>query len=204
MKNCLKNSLPNALTFTRIILTAMFIGTLNSKLILGIETQSISFLAVMFLAICATDFLDGKIARWLKVSSVAGSRFDVMADFIFILSATALLVKFQLMPLWFLVVIIAKLLDFIVSSKIVNYYKFEKQNTFVFDFMGRGAAILFYLLPFLVIFFSRYMSEISTSLALTLIALTSFVALISSTQRMFMCFQLVRKAEMKYLERREN
>lgn len=193
-KKYLRYIIPNVITLIRVVLTIIFIVFLNNEFILERKDQSIINLAIIFFVICLTDFVDGKTARYLKATSILGSFFDVISDFIFILCATMTLVKFQMVPMWFLAVIIVKFIDFVATSKIINNYKLKREKVFVFDYMGRVGALLFYGLPFIVIFINKYFSGTSTFIVLLLICISTIIALISLTQRIIMCIQIKRES----------
>lgn len=57
MKVRLKYLIPNLVTFTRLLLTIIFIIYLKSELILDRQIPFINQLAVIFLIVCLTDFI---------------------------------------------------------------------------------------------------------------------------------------------------
>ncbi len=82
MKIIIKN-IPNLITITRIIMTFIFIYTIEQQFVYG-ENLNIS-LTILFLAICLSDFVDGKIARKTNSTSIIGAKLDVFADLLYII-----------------------------------------------------------------------------------------------------------------------
>ena len=99
-----------------------------------------------FTPIALSDFLDGKIARRLICQSYIGAILDVAADSFYILLSLVLLNFYHIIPIWFTAIVILKLVDFILSSRI---FSADKKGQFVFDFLGRLTAVGFYILPVL-------------------------------------------------------
>ncbi len=198
MKDCLRYAVPNFITFLRVVLTAAFTLCLNKYFVLDGNDDLFTYLAIIFFAIYMTDFIDGKIARHFKAVSTFGSFFDVLADFLFILCATGTLIKYKLIAWWFLIVIIAKIIDFFVTSKIINNYKLEVKKTFVFDYMGRATAISFYIMPFIVLCMNEYLNGRCAAFILFLTYMSTIIAIISLFQRIILCIQIKRRQAIKF------
>lgn len=81
---------PNLISLSRIILTAVFAFYILHKEI------DIAFVAFVIAAI--TDFLDGRIARFLKVESVFGSILDPLADKCFMITSYFVLGWLEVIP----------------------------------------------------------------------------------------------------------
>lgn len=73
--------IPNSITISRIVLSVIFVVNVMARFVSG-RDNFISLIAV-FLAICLSDFLDGRIARKLGCTSVMGAKLDVFSRFIF-------------------------------------------------------------------------------------------------------------------------
>lgn len=132
--------LPNLITLLRVILTCIInIHILN-------QHGGILVPGVIFLVILYTDFLDGKIARLLGGTTKFGAVFDVLADFFFIVTIYIVLHNFDILPLWFLIIILFKFLEFLLTSFL--FKKISRIKTiFIFDVLGRFVAGLFYIIP---------------------------------------------------------
>ena len=83
------NTIPNYLTFSRILLIPLFIFLFLSNI-----TYGKFFSALIFSLIALTDFLDGYLARNLNQTSKFGAFLDPVADKITVSSALIILVSF--------------------------------------------------------------------------------------------------------------
>jgi cardiolipin synthase len=93
-------TIPNILSFLRLALVPVF-------LLFLIDGQDIA--ALIVLAVSGfTDFLDGFIARRFDQVTRLGQLLDPAADRLYILAAVLGLVMRELIPLWFVVVILAR------------------------------------------------------------------------------------------------
>ena len=116
------HNLPNQLTVSRIILIFFFV------LLANISADKINFIDIpknvsntchliaYIVAILAgiTDFLDGRIARKYKCESDFGRLMDPLADKIFIVATFIMLVDYNLMPAWIVIVVLAR--EFLVTG----------------------------------------------------------------------------------------
>lgn len=93
-------TVPNALSILRLALVPVF-------LVLLITDQDLWALAILVVS-SATDFLDGLIARRFNQISRLGQLLDPAADRLFIFASLVGLSVRQVIPLWFVVVIIAR------------------------------------------------------------------------------------------------
>lgn len=137
--------LPNSITVLRCILTVPFIGMLAAAFIHG-PAVAPAGAYILFALICATDLLDGATARALKAESAQGAVLDIAADCLFVFSSLVLFNILDVIPVWFTGVALADFLVFLTTSKVFLRLKREAQP-FVFDAVGRGLAVLIYLLP---------------------------------------------------------
>lgn len=104
-------------------------------------------LMLCFLGIALSDLLDGWISRKFNCQSALGAVLDVSADSFFLLLSLIVSNYYGLVPVWFTIVVLFKLVDFILSSMI---FSAEGNRHFIFDFLGRYTVVGFYLLPVLV------------------------------------------------------
>ena len=145
--------------------------------------------AALFLLVAVSDYLDGKLARKYKVQSRMGAVLDVAADFFFIGAACSSLNILGLLPGWMLAVILIKFIEFWISSA---YYK-RNNNTamFLFDPLGRLAAVLFYALPVAVLLFQfcfpegvfQAVLEIICTVITGMAVMSSFLRITSTVKR---------------------
>ena len=133
-------------------------------------------LLICFMAIALSDLMDGWISRKFDCQSGIGAILDVSADSFFILLALIVSNYYGFVPIWFTIIVILKLVDFILSSMI---FSTGGKRHFIFDFLGRFTAVGFYLLPILVGLFPQ--TGIIKAVALFL----AITAVCSSTLRWF-------------------
>ena len=144
-----KLNLPNKLTVLRLILTPVLILFMTMKYendIFNLEYGSgISFSGFLlytivlglFVLIAVTDFLDGYIARRDNLITNFGKLMDPIADKVFVFSVCMVLVKYDLLSLWLVLILLAR--EFVVvgvrvlimenSSKVVPAINSAKLKT---------------------------------------------------------------------------
>lgn len=143
----------NALTLSRVPLSLIFCAILQFKV------NPFLPCATLFALVAITDFWDGKLARKCKVQTDAGAVLDVISDFFFIVTSCSALYLKGMFPGWMLAVIIFKFLEFWISSALIKRNK-KHTTVFLFDPLGRVVAVLFYLLPILVLLLQLWTSVV--------------------------------------------
>ena len=104
-------NLPNKLTMLRVILIPFFIFFLLTDLC----GQSGAWIALAIFCVASlTDFLDGQIARRCNLVTNFGKFMDPLADKLLVCSALICFVEMELLPSWFVIIIIAR--EFIISG----------------------------------------------------------------------------------------
>lgn len=102
-------NLPNKLTVSRLILTAVFVGCFYLPL-----TNAISGALLVFIIASSTDYLDGYLARKHGLVTNFGKLFDPLADKILIAAAFILLAadktipEAERMPAWIAIAILGR------------------------------------------------------------------------------------------------
>ncbi len=96
-------TLPNQLTLSRFVLTALFLVVIFAAFN-GNETVAL----VLFCIAGITDFLDGRIARKQKLITNFGILMDPLADKILTCSAFIAFVELRQMEAWMVVIIVAR------------------------------------------------------------------------------------------------
>ncbi len=96
-------NLPNKLTASRFVLTALFLVAMFSQ-VSWHETIAL----VLFVAAGVTDWLDGSIARRHKLITNFGILMDPLADKIMVCSAFIAFVELKWVAAWMVVVIVAR------------------------------------------------------------------------------------------------
>lgn len=175
----------NAITSSRMILTVI----LAYCIITG--SYGILLLSVLYLTICMTDLIDGKLARKLLACSNFGAVLDVLADLFFLMTVCITLTAAEMFPVWMLVVMIGKFLEFWYTSSLARRNSENGNHIFLFDSLGRKVAVMFYILPYIAILLSAGLED---NLALSIMKLICIPittgAIISSYLRIRACMEL--------------
>ena len=179
----LMKELPNMLTLLRVVLTCL----LNFYILNCFGNLPIPM--VIFLLIFLTDFLDGKIARFYGNTSLFGAVFDVVADLFYMVTSYIVLCSFHVLPLWFLFIMLFKFIEFVFTSFFLKKLCNGK-SIFVFDFIGRFTAVLFYIIPILV-YASFQLSQLLYFFTIHIfIYIITFMVFVSSSYRLWNCVEL--------------
>ena len=149
----------NILTSSRIILGLLF-------LYFTIVQFNIYYLIFLFILTAISDNLDGILARRFKLTTDNGAKFDVICDFIFIILSTSAGVLINLIPFWFLFVIILKLIEF---------FKTSKGNSLTYDKFGHIVSLMFYAFPIVAILINSKTIVLILTLFITICAVISSI-----------------------------
>lgn len=104
--------IPTAISSLRIAVPPIFLILFNSGAI---------FWCLLLIAFSAfTDYLDGYIARKLKVATKMGAYFDAITDFIVAIGIYAIFSGMGYYPLWLLLLITASFVQFLASSAYIK------------------------------------------------------------------------------------
>lgn len=144
MRNMIK-FIPNSITMARIIMSILFVLNIWGQFVY--KEEKFMNLIVTFLAICASDLLDGKIARKAGCTSIMGAKLDVFADVFFIVLSYVTLIILEVLPLWFLAFICIKFTEFLITSSFINNHNNSSKNPFIFDKIGRIVSAMFFIIP---------------------------------------------------------
>lgn len=138
--------IPNSISISRIGLTIIFVVNVTGQFVSG--KNNFMNLIVVFLAICLTDLIDGRIARKIHCTSAAGAKLDVLADLFFLVVSNITLISLRILPLWFLVFIFLKFIEFIITSNFTVRHRYVlSKKVFVFDRIGRLVSAMFFVVP---------------------------------------------------------
>lgn len=149
MKGLLIKNGANALTALRIIGTPVALFVTNTLLDRNQDTELFKFFAFLYILICFSDFFDGKVARKYGIVSRFGTVFDLIADFCFVVFMHLVIMIHGIIPAWFMIVIIDRFFNFIITSKIetdCTNQRFKPK----FDKAGKYIAAAMYILPFII------------------------------------------------------
>ena len=150
----------NLITFSRVILGLLFFYFV-------LFDFNEFYLIIVFILTGISDISDGRLARKYNLATDEGGKFDVICDFIFIILSTSSLVLADLIPPWFLIVIILKLIEFFKTSN----------ESLRYDEFGHIVALMFYAFPIFAILIG--LKEINLILSIFI----TICAIISSTMR---------------------
>lgn len=185
----IQKSIPNVLTSLRMTLTFVYLFLMNDLCLHRHDRACFVFATTIFALICATDFMDGRIARKLNATSSFGALLDVAADFVFIISSLIVLIFHNVIPAWVLVMILVKFTEFLVTSHIVRNYGGGSNTFFMFDCIGRIAAVNYYLAPAIASFACMGLDMMYVNM---FIYATLMLALMSSSARCMQCYEILR------------
>lgn len=104
-------NLPNKLTMLRVILIPFYVFFLMTDVV----GKAGMWIALGIFAVASiTDFFDGKIARKYNLVTNFGKFMDPLADKLLVSSALICFIELNLLPAWFVIVIIAR--EFVISG----------------------------------------------------------------------------------------
>jgi CDP-diacylglycerol---glycerol-3-phosphate 3-phosphatidyltransferase len=126
-------NLPNAITLSRLVLTAVFVaGTAFGS------TTGHWIALVSFVVAAISDFVDGYLARKLGLVTAMGKLLDPLADKILVCSAFVYLSTKNLCPVWVTVLILAR--EFLVTG--LRQIAMEAGHVMAADRLGKWKTTL--------------------------------------------------------------
>jgi CDP-diacylglycerol---glycerol-3-phosphate 3-phosphatidyltransferase len=140
-------NLPNKLTLLRIVLTFILMGFL---FVSGWVAKALVLL--LFIIACATDFLDGWIARTRGLVSDFGKIMDPLADKVLVLGIFLSFVQMQLVPAWMVVVMIIR--EFLITG--LRFFAIRRGMVLAAESAGKHKTVsqmvtIFFILVFLLV-----------------------------------------------------
>ncbi len=164
--------IPMILTFTRCIVPFLFFF---------LEPFSIPFFIAFFYC-CASDVLDGVLARLLHTVTPLGSRLDSFADFIFVVITTAVLLPTLQLPLfltaWICGIFLVKFAIFLTC-----FFKYQKLVIGVHTLANKVAGLAFAIYPLLA-FLSDPVAPAGFLCFLASVAVLEELALVMSSKEL--------------------
>jgi len=180
--------IPNGITTTRIIMSFIFVYLAVVQFEYG--KGEFESLIVVFLAICFSDLLDGKIARKMGWVSTIGAKLDVFADLLYIILSYTTLIILKILPIWFLGFVCFKFIEFVITSRFINNNTESLKNPFVFDKIGRIVSAMFFIIPGITCIYKYLMPDNKWYLINFLLYTISLAGIYSSFFRIKRCFIL--------------
>ena len=144
MKDAL--NLPNILTYIRIALVPVFVTLFYAV--------NIYVALAIFVVACVTDVIDGFVARKFNMITNLGKDLDPFADKLLKLSTLICFVSVNIIPLWFLIVMLSLDLFLVVSGVIIL-----KQGIIIKSNLFGKLGTLFISLGVLLCFFYEYLNN---------------------------------------------
>jgi CDP-diacylglycerol--glycerol-3-phosphate 3-phosphatidyltransferase len=121
-------NLPNAITFSRLIMTAAFVVAVSQRNLTGYGTG-----LVLFIVAAASDWLDGYLARKMGLVTPLGKLMDPLADKILVSAAFVFFTEQKLCPVWVTALIIGR--EFLVTG--LRQIAIESGHVLAADRLGK-------------------------------------------------------------------
>ena len=102
-------NLPNAITFSRLLMTAAFVVAVSQRSLTGYGTG-----LALFIVAAVSDWLDGWLARKMGLVTPLGKLMDPLADKILVCAAFVFFTEKGLCPVWVTALIIGR--EFLVTG----------------------------------------------------------------------------------------
>jgi cardiolipin synthase len=135
-------TVPNALSVLRLLGVPVFLW-----LLLGPEEDGWALVILMVSGF--TDWLDGKLARWLDQSSRLGALLDPAADRLYIVCALVALALRDVVPVWVVALLLGRELVLGVMLLVLRRYGYPPLQV---HYLGKAATLLLlYAFPVLLI-----------------------------------------------------
>ncbi|MGY2084752.1 CDP-alcohol phosphatidyltransferase family protein [Blastococcus sp. SYSU DS0539] len=135
-------TLPNALSVLRLLGVPLFLW-----LLLGPEEDGWALVVLMVSGF--TDWLDGKLARWLDQGSKLGALLDPAADRLYIVSTLVALALREIVPVWLVALLVGRELVLGVLLLVLRAHGYPPLQV---HYLGKAATfLLLYAFPGLLI-----------------------------------------------------
>ena len=125
-------TLPNALSVLRLLGVPLFLW-----LLLGPEADGWALVVLMVSGF--TDWLDGKLARWLDQGSRLGALLDPAADRLYIVAALIALALREIIPVWLVALLVGRELVLGVALLVLRRYGYPPLQV---HYLGKAATLL--------------------------------------------------------------
>ena len=163
----LKKIYINILTSLRIPLGVLFIY-------FTLIDYNIGYLILIFILTAFSDYFDGNLATKYNLDTSDGAKLDVICDFLFIVFSTVAVFLMDLIPFWFIFVIILKLIEFFITSP---------GDDFNYERWGHIVALMFYAYPIVALLIHVGWINAVLAVFITVCALFSSISRIKNVIR---------------------
>jgi len=145
-------TIPNGLTLLRALGIPLFLW-------LFLRNHAVGWSFVVLALGAATDYFDGKVARWLNQESALGAAMDPTIDRAYIAATVVAMAIRNYIPWWLVGLLIAR--DLYMALLLV-YKKRRTGEIFVVTFLGKAATFnLLYAFPFLLLASTHGLGEVA-------------------------------------------
>ncbi|GAA2350594.1 CDP-alcohol phosphatidyltransferase family protein [Saccharopolyspora halophila] len=135
-------TLPNLLSVVRLAGVPLFLW-----LLLGPQSDLLALLVLVVSGI--TDWLDGKLARWLNQYSRIGELLDPAADRLYIVATLAAFVLRDVIPWWAAVALVGRDIVLTLCLPVLRWHGYEPPDV---HYLGKAATFcLMYAFPLLLL-----------------------------------------------------
>lgn len=133
---------PNLLSLLRLALVPVFLW-----LLLGPEEDGLAILVLMFAGF--SDWLDGKLARWLNQMSRLGQLLDPAADRLYIAATLVAFLLRDILPWWVIAALVGREVVLLICVLVLRHRGFAYPEV---TYLGKGATfVLMYAFPLLLL-----------------------------------------------------
>ena len=145
-------TIPNGLTLLRALGIPLFLW-------LFLRNHAVGWSFVVLALGAATDYFDGKVARWLNQESALGAAMDPTIDRAYIAATVVAMAIRNYIPWWLVGLLMAR--DLYMALLLV-YKKRRTGEIFVVTFLGKAATFnLLYAFPFLLLASTHGLGEVA-------------------------------------------
>jgi len=135
-------TLPNVISLLRLALVPVFLW-----LLLGPRWDGIAILVLAFAGF--SDWLDGKLARWLNQLSRLGQLLDPAADRLYVVATLLAFLVREILPWWVIAVLVGRELMLLGCVTVLRARRFTYPEV---TYVGKGATfVLMYAFPMLLL-----------------------------------------------------
>jgi cardiolipin synthase len=125
-------TLPNALSLLRLLGVPVFLW-----LLLG--PQADGWAVAILMVSGFTDWLDGKLARWLDQGSKLGALLDPAADRLYIVSTLVALALRDIVPVWVVALLLGREVVLAIMLLVLRHYGYPPLQV---HYLGKAATLL--------------------------------------------------------------
>ena len=180
--------IPNFLTLSRVVVSLLLGGIMICSHETTGKQCEITLFLLFTVFIYLSDFIDGKLARYLKAVSPIGGKADIAADLFYMLSQMGILVHYRYMNGFLICVVLLEFIVFVSTS--LDHSKNTHKKEIWFDKIGRMTAVYYYMMPLIYVLIQEYVQEMVQStflvLANVLCGLLTFAAVTGRVRAVYL------------------